>query len=408
MLDMTQPSKRPVSPLTFDDLVADLVWPKLFRAAALATRPARLGLALVWLIGVLLILGAAQWALGPERMQSIGEISRLASINDNAFLAAAWQLKAPAAAKELHELFVAAPALLIRQQPLATIIVFPLLLVWTALLGGAIARSCATEFSAGVTTSWPQALAFALARWKSLVFALLIPLLIIWAIALALAGAGWLLFSFNGLNVLGGLLYFAFLLAGLVGSIVAVALAIGHSMLIPSVACEGTDAIDAVQHAYSFVFARPLRLVIYLGLILFQMLLAVFVVWLVVSLAMHFAHDGAAAWSGDRGGRVLMAVPNLVGEHNADANRTALAGANLWSARLATFWAVIPIGLLFAYAVSFYWCSSTILYLAMRRVVDGQDISEVWMPTMIDGTQAPRTTPRPSANVSDTGPADET
>ena len=42
---MTHPSKRASSPLTFDDLAADLVWPKLFRAAALATRPARLGLA---------------------------------------------------------------------------------------------------------------------------------------------------------------------------------------------------------------------------------------------------------------------------------------------------------------------------------------------------------------------------
>lgn len=404
---MTHPSKRASSPLTFDDLAADLVWPKLFRAAALATRPARLGLALVWIIGVLLILGAAQWILGPERMRSLGEITQVASINYTSFLAAASQLKAPIAARELRELFVAAPALLIRQQPLAALIIFPLLLVWTALLGGAIARSCATEFSAGVTTSWPQALAFALSRWKSLVFALLLPLLIIWAIALGLAGAGWLLFSFAGVNVLGGLLYFVFLLAGLVGSIVAIALAIGHAMLIPSVACEGTDAIDAVQHAYSFVFARPLRLVIYLWLILTQMFLAAFVVALVLSLATHFAHQSAAAWSGDRGSRVLMAVPDLAGEHNADANRSALTGTNLWSARLATFWAVIPVGLLFAYVVSFYWCSSTILYLAMRRVVDGQDVSEVWMPTMIDGTQAPRIAPATQA-VSDTGPADET
>lgn len=396
------PTKRLASPLTFDDLVADLVWPKLLRAGSLATRPARLGLALVYLMGVVLFYSLA------ASVEGFGDVTGFAANKLGAFGKSLNSGEFKDIGSKLYDLTVVAPAYALKHRPIVSVVFFGVFVVWTALFGGAISRTCATEFASGVTTSWPQALAFAVSRWKSLVFALLIPLLIIWTIALGLAAAGWLLFSFKGLNVVGGLLYILFILAGFVASIITIAFALGHQMLVPSVTCEGTDAIDAVQHAYSFVFARPLRLILYIWLNTVLLVLATFAVGLVIWLALHFAEGSATAFSGDGGGRVLSAVPSLLDKPDANANREALSGADYAAAATSTFWAVIPIGLFFAYIVSFYWCSSTILYLIMRRIVDGQDLSEIWMPTLIGGTLAP-VTPAPTGGaVADDGPADET
>jgi hypothetical protein len=43
-------------------------------------------------------------------------------------------------------------------------------------------------------------------------------------------------------------------------------------------------------------------------------------------------------------------------------------------------WMIIPLTLLAAYAVSYFWCAATLLYLAVRRVNDGQDMNELWTP----------------------------
>ena len=49
--------------------------------------------------------------------------------------------------------------------------------------------------------------------------------------------------------------------------------------------------------------------------------------------------------------------------------------------------------------------SSTVLYLAMRRLVDGQDLHEIWMPGMVEGTQARATASAPGPAVTAAAPA---
>lgn len=426
-------SRRLASPLTLDDLIADLVWPKLLKVGPLAIRPARLGLALVFLIGARLIIALSDWLDWRPGENVLGEFARTAL----ALLRSLRPLEAHHAANELVMLMVGLPAQLLRDSWQTALISIPLLLIWTVIFGGAIARSAACDFCAGVSIPWPQALGFGLTRWRSLLGAVLLPLLLVWVIVLGMAAAGWALFSLPWLNVLGGVLWGLFLIGGLVCAGVSIAYALGHSLLVPSVAVEGTDAIDAVQHAYSFVFARPLRLVIYLVILAVQFLVVGTIVALMVWLLVQFAHDSASAWSGPRGKMVISGLPTPPPSSpptDAPQSGSPIAGAPM-PTRLAhglvTTWTLVPILLGFSFAVSYYWSAMVVLYLAMRRITDGQDVQELWMPGMVEGTLAraaapagaasaplppfaaasatePKSPPGKGEGVIDNGPADET
>lgn len=411
--------RRPFVPFTLEDLTQDLVWPRLLRAGPLALRPARLGLAAVYLLLAFTALLLARAVAGAEGADRIGVVLATAGVSVGSMLEAAVSLKPGAVARELYALGVTVPAQLLRAAPAGTIVGAGALLWLTVVFGGAISRSAATEAAQGVSLSWPKALGFALSRWASLVGAVLIPLGIVWAAALGLHVAGAALFTWSLGSVVGGLVWPLLIIVGLVGAVVLLALALGHPLLVSSVACEGTDAIDAVQHAYSMVFARPGRLALYALLLVAQGVAMGMLVWVVVILSMQFVQDGVGGWGGEGGRRVVGALqPTVLSPDYAVAARAGGVGEPRGLERAGSGLSRLFTGTLLllgvSYAVSFVFTASTLLYLAMRRVVDGQDMSEIHMPTMIAGTMAPVRSAAPARpaskaeGVSDTGPADET
>jgi hypothetical protein len=412
-------SRRLVEPLTLDDLTRDLVWVRLLRAGPLSLRPARLGLGLAYLVCVGIVLAVTRALIGPDRAAAVGLIVEEHAANLGSAVLALGSLAPKAAAREVYALGVELPARLLSEATLATLLAGPALVWLTAVVGGAISRSVATEAAQGVSLAWPKALGFALGRWTSLTGALAIPLILVWGVALGLHVAGWALLSLPVVNIVGGLAWGLLLVGGLVGAVVLLAMIVGHPLLLPSVAVEGTDAVDAVQHAYSFVFARPLRLAAYWALLIVQGAALLLLAGLVVHLALQFVAVGASGWSGEAGRRIVGALPAAaIGPDQALA--TSPRGTERVAAGIASLFTVALLGVLGAVVVSYAFTGSTLLYLAMRRVVDGQDMSEVYMPTLIPGTQsptpaaagvsAPRTSPAPAGRegVSDTGPADET
>ncbi|RMH65632.1 MAG: hypothetical protein D6685_05760 [Bacteroidetes bacterium] len=64
-----------------------------------------------------------------------------------------------------------------------------------------------------------------------------------------------------------------------------------------------------------------------------------------------------------------------------------ITGEGIQADLIATF-RKLPALLLSAYALSLVHCSGTVLYLLIRAANDGQEVSEVWMPGLIEGTQA--------------------
>ena len=407
---------RLTSPLTFSDLTTDLVWPNLLHAGHLALRPSRLGIALVFIIGFMLLAALSDKLDNDANGNALMTSSRVVTLDAIVAAAGREERAGERPARQLFDAMIATPAYVLTNHPWAAIIALPLMALWTALAGGAICRSAACEHAQGVMLEWPRSVGFALGRWRSLLLALVGPLLIVWGIALGLAVGGFVLFRFGGVNLLGGLLWPLFLFGGVVAAIVMLAFVVGWPLLIPSVACEGTDAVDAVQHAYSFVFARPLRLVIYLAILIAQMLLLATVIAVICWLGVYVAQQCGLAWSGYRGEHALSDLPNHPGTAPASTAPMSNRGAH-W---LVSLWTLIPaLGIPAAFIVSYIWSGSTVLYLAMRKLVDGQDMSEVWMPGIVEGTRAMASAPvAPAAAppmpamksdaIADNGPADAT
>jgi hypothetical protein len=383
-----------------DDLTADLIWPRLLKAGSLALRPSRLGLAFFYLIGLAAIVSLA---------------GRLDGVEGGNVLLAAWtqwtghlvglfeacfRAQGGGVGEAVNGLFIETIHDLVSAHPLVAIIFLPLIVIWTALMGGAISRIAALDFAQGVGLSWPEGMGYALGRWSSFAGSILGPLALVYGIALALAVGGWLLFSVGGVNIVGGALWFVFLIASAIAAVIMLAMTLGGPMLVPAVACEGTDAIDAVQHAYSYVFARPLRLLVYMAILIAQFIALFVVVTAAIWLIVHLAQHGASVWVGADAARVIKGEPGL-------------EGMDKLAAGAVRFWTGIPLLLATAFAVSYFWCAATVLYLAMRRICDGQDISEVWVDTLVPGTMAQRRSAASTAGgeseaIVDNGPADET
>ncbi len=51
-----------------------------------------------------------------------------------------------------------------------------------------------------------------------------------------------------------------------------------------------------------------------------------------------------------------------------------------WSRRIVNFWTGALELLIGALLTSFYFTASTLLYLLLRRICDGQDVAELWTP----------------------------
>lgn len=406
-------NSRITSPLTLDDLTQDLVWPKLLRAGHLALRPSRLGIALIFIIGLNLLGSLANREEGGQTTNIIRSTLIKVVLDVQVMLREAGQEGGAGAriGSALFAIFASTPAYLMRTSPWVFFLLLPVMGAWTALCGGAIARSAACDFAQGVGLGWPRSVGFALSRWKALVGALLGPLVIAWGVMLLLAAVGSLLFVFPLVGLLGGLLWPLLLLGGLAAAVMIVAYVAGWPMLVPSVACEGTDAVDAIQHAYSFVFAKPLRLLTYWLILIVQMFLVGAVVAAVFWLAIEIAQRSGMQWSGARG---LDALGRIQQHVHDGAKRDADWPAIRF---MVTLWTAIPLMIPAAFAVSFVWSGSTILYLAMRKIVDGQDMHEIWMPGMVEGTMASvegggtkgevGRTGAAGQSVSDNGPADE-
>src|SRR5262245_17580180 len=148
-------------PPRWEDFASAWVWPRLLRAAGLALRPARLGMSLVAIVLVGLI-GRIPTLWMTEDTAPAAMAGRMARTAFKQTSEAVLRLDYYDTLRGLGEIFIGTPMAVIRSQPWTTfLIAVPALAAW-AVLGGAISRSAATEFSLNKRLTWPSALAFAL------------------------------------------------------------------------------------------------------------------------------------------------------------------------------------------------------------------------------------------------------
>jgi hypothetical protein len=368
--------------LTIDDLTQDLVWTRLLRAGVLAFHPVRLFVSLV----VVAIIGAVFWAL-LQLEASLGwagtpdsreHFARL--LHDS--LPSTWQ--GPGAGERITDAFFSLPLHFLRVHPLVGVVGVPVAMLVAILAMGALSRMAATEFTAGRSEPIFESLSFARERINSLAGAVLGPFALVWFVAFVLAAAGFLFDRWPGVNLFGAVFYFLALALGFFAIFILFVYAVGKPLLIPAVCCDGADALDSIQRAYAYVLAKPLRLAVYLAILVAQGFVLVSLVAIFCAAGVAFTARASGHWAGESGQHMVHAerVPERAPDPSTPTPGELPLRDRLFNAGAAIVraWDTIPAAIPFAFLFSYSACAGTLLYLGMRRICDGQDMSELWSP----------------------------
>lgn len=285
----------------------------------------------------------------------------------------------------LWVMIIGVPGWLLATHPgfLAGYLLYAFLL--TVLLGGAVSRLAALHAALGEPGSANDAMAFTLSRFVWLILAPVIPAATVGVVALLLALAGLVLFNAPGLDVVGGAIFGLLLVGGLVMAVLLVGLAAAGNLLMPAIAVEGTDAFDAISRSFNYVLGRPWRYVFYAAAALVYGAVTYLFLGLVIYLTLWLTQVTLDWWTfaevGQTGMERFDAVfpsPRL-GELLAPAAWSQLDGSGKIAASFVSVWVKLLIGLLPAYAFSFYFCAHTWIYLLLRESVDGTELNHVYV-----------------------------
>ena len=351
------------------DLGSQLLLPSLLRAPAAAARPERV---VAGFVSLLLILVAAAslnasetdpGAVGPfglafynAELATEGLVGDLLGVNLGAL------------ADRARMLVIETPRLLLREAPVATVVLLALGSIAWSIPGLFICRGAGMELGRRLHLSMARSFRFLAVRGVASVAAVLLTPLTA-CLLLTVPIVLGLLLAVPLLDVVGGLLYGVGLLASAVSAFLLLAWIPASWLVLPTVACDGADPFDATQRAFGMVLARPFSLLVHLVVALVQGVVVVGLVWIVADLAVGMSRALAGVFSETASAVAIGAVSGATSE-----------GSGSTASALIAVWNRVPGVLAVSYAVSYAHTASTAVYLNARKFVDGQEPSELWMP----------------------------
>ncbi len=338
-----------------------LEFPHLIRAIGIATDSKKLILAALGLLAMASGWSALDWVFG-------GPVLALARVEPGS-LGSGFPEPMESAPRELgirvSEPFraVVTPFFLLFQRPESvgvwfrtTLIALWAIAVWGT-FGGAIARIAVVQAACDRRIGLGSAIRFALGKSASMIGAPLIPMLAV-AIFAGACGLFGLLYRIPwGIGAtLGSLLGFVPLVLSLVMILILAGLAVGWPLMIATVAAEGEDAPDALSRSYSYVNQRLARYaahVVGAG--------AIGAIGLAVAILFARAVVVLASWG------VALGAPD------------PLPSTDL-SDSLQGFWLWVVGLLVHGWVYSYFWSAVSIIYLILRRDVNGSPWHDVYLP----------------------------
>ncbi len=278
----------------------------------------------------------------------------------------------------------------VRFHPVYSVIYFILIAMVVCISGGAICRSAALEFARGEKPGLTESLGFGLKKFKSLVTAPLVLTAITagFGAIVYLAGllgnipyAGEL---FIALTLAAALVFGLLTLLFLIGSIA------GANLIFPVIAYEGSDGYDAISRSFCYLYTHPWWMFCYTAIAaafgtISYLFVRLFAFGLLITT--YTLIDLGIFNQPELPGKLarIWAKPdffNLVGQNAGPAGLTESAAAFIIYITV-----LLVVGLVVAFVISFYFCSSTIIYALMRRKVDDIDMSRIYTPLEQVGRQ---------------------
>lgn len=293
---------------------------------------------------------------------------------------------APGGVKDhLYNFFAVGPIWLAWYHTIFFVIFAALFLLSWALFGGAISRIAAVHVARDEKISLRQAMNFAVGKLLSFASAPVIPLAIIIVIGLIVSIASLIgNVPFLGPIVVGALFIVA-LLAGFVMTLVLLGTAGGFNLMYPTIAVEGSDSFDAISRSFSYVYARPWRMLFYTIVALaYGATTYLFVrmfIWLTLVLTHHFVGMGILMQA-NNGANLLDAMwpgPVNTGRIAFSADYQSLSPGASLGAFFINCWVMLFVSFLGAFAISLYFSANTIIYFLMRSEVDSTELDDVYL-----------------------------
>jgi hypothetical protein len=302
---------------------------------------------------------------------------------------------------------------------------FLLVFLWTvltwSLFGGAITRIAVVQVARpGEPIGLSEAVRFTYRRLLSYIMAPLFPLLLVFVLlAFSLIFSLFHLLPVFGDVVVDGLLWFVMLLIGLVMALSLVGLAVGWPLMAPTISAEGTDSWEALSRSFSYVFQRPWHYLWYAAVTLAYGAVVIFFVGFMGSLTVYLSkwavsqttlvHSREPSYlfvyaPQSFGWRALL-LQGAIDDYSRDpeaaktdppTNESLVQGgqinrkaydhylANFYSwnkigAALVAVWLGLLFLLILGFGYSFFFSTTTIIYLLMRRNLDAAEIDEVYL-----------------------------
>lgn len=341
--------------LTADDLLGDLLWPKLFRVPRLALRPGRIGLGVTGLLVVMLVDSLlATVAGGPEVLPLL-----LGGVPASVPAPGSWfSALAGAVLEAFRATWEAAP--------LRTAIVLPLTALCYGIVGAAVGRMAAEEFCRGHLPTWTHGLTWSLRAFWGLVIVHALPLAVAAFLVAVMSVGGAAILSVPGVNLLGAVLGVVALGLSFVCVVLLVAYVLGLEMFAPAIAVEGPDGIDAMQRVYAYIIGRPGRFAVYS-----LVLAAQFAVVFAVAMGLAALTTELAVWS------MSLLLSDDAARVASGAGGEQLGGIGKAAARAMETVLHLPVLLAAGYGVAYWACGGVVQYLLLRRATDGQDVSDL-------------------------------
>ncbi len=284
---------------------------------------------------------------------------------------------------------------------------FLLILLWTlatwALFGGAITRMAAVQLTRKEKISMSEAVKFALSRYFYYFSAPLLPLLFVVGIMVLVMLFGLLhLIPVVGDLLIDGLGWPLVLLAGVVMAVILVGL-VGWPLMYATISTEGSDNLDALSRSFSYVFQYPWH---YIWNCLVALAYGAVVVFFVGFMGSFMVYLGKwsithtplvevtnreptylfihAPQSYQWRNLLLQGSPLLHADGSINAAeytqyRNSLHWWNLAAAYLVGGWLTLALLMVVGFGYSYFWCSFTIIYLLMRRLVDDTEMDEIYL-----------------------------
>lgn len=379
---------------SWDDLISSLTWPRLLAAPRFARRPIHIFCGLLALASIAiadqlptLFTGSnssdsfSSDPFSSEKAGPLSELAHRAHLPLHDLWHAAISLDLRDMASSLQALLITLPITLFKESPFFFLISVVLALTGYALFTGAISRGVALSYGRIEPPKGHELVRFALSRVWSLASVCVIPLGIAIMLMLAVAALGWISLSFPWAQAAGALFFPIILILSLLAALILVSTFIVVPLLIPAIASEGTDALDGCQRVFAYTIANAPRLVIYLSISLLRALPSLLLAFLLAYLIRTLALTGASHWISEPFAQAIRDQSSSITVSGA-----ATTTSQSITLSILRFWTNLPLAIAGGYAISLFTAGTTATYLAMRRIVDGQDMGEIWLPGTAAGT----------------------